>query len=215
MTPFFALSVGMPLAVAAVSIPHAIATALRCWRLRGFVSLPVLRSFGVWSAIGGLLGAVLFTRTSSRALGGILGLLLIATSLAAIVGARWKPPARAASPLGFGSGLFGGLAGNQGGLRAAALLTFSLTPVEFVATSTAVGLLIDAARLPVYLWQGSVGLMNLAGPIAIGTVGVVIGTLLGERILLGLGAERFKRIIGLLIGGLGTWLLFQAVQPSF
>ena len=50
LTPLLAARYGMPLAVAAVSIPHAIATAVRCWRLRAFIDWPVLRSFGVLSA---------------------------------------------------------------------------------------------------------------------------------------------------------------------
>jgi hypothetical protein len=34
LTPLMAASLGTPTAVAAVAIPHAAATALRCWRLR-------------------------------------------------------------------------------------------------------------------------------------------------------------------------------------
>jgi hypothetical protein len=30
---------------------------------------------------------------------------------------------------------------------------------------------------------------------------------LGERLLLGLSPERFRRVIGILIGALGVWLL--------
>lgn len=39
--------------VAAVAIPHAIATAVRCWRLRRNIDWSVVRSFGVLSAAGG------------------------------------------------------------------------------------------------------------------------------------------------------------------
>jgi uncharacterized membrane protein YfcA len=49
------------------------------------------------------------------------------------------------------SGLLGGLVGNQGGLRSAALLGFDLSKRSFVATATAVGLLVDGARMPVYV----------------------------------------------------------------
>jgi uncharacterized membrane protein YfcA len=209
LTPLLAAKHGVPLAVAAVSIPHAIATGLRCWRLRSSISWPVIRSFGAWSAAGGLVGALLYTRFSSRALTVTLGALLVATSIAALTDylRRMRPQGAAALGLGFVSGLFGGVAGNQGGLRAGALMAFSLAPLAFVATATATGLLVDAVRLPVYLVRAGPELVALAMPIAIATAGVIIGTLIGERVLLGLSPDRFRRIVGGLIGLLGGWLL--------
>jgi uncharacterized membrane protein YfcA len=211
MTPLLAAQLGVSLAIAAVSIPHAIATAVRCWRLRRAISWPVLRSFGVLSTAGGLIGALLYTRVGTRALEITLGVLLLATAVAALSDwtRRWKPHGVVAQSLGFLSGLFGGMAGNQGGLRAAALLTFSLTPAAFVATSTAVGLAIDAARMPIYLWRAGGTLVTVLAPIGLATAGVVIGTLAGERLLLGLSPERFRRIVGILIGVLGLWLVFK------
>lgn len=37
--------------------------------------------------------------------------------------------------------------------------------------------------------------------------GVVAGTLLSERVLLGLSPARFRQVIAVLIGPLGVWLL--------
>jgi uncharacterized membrane protein YfcA len=211
MTPLLAAQLGVSLAVAAVSIPHAIATAVRCWRLRRAISWPIVRTFGVLSAAGGLLGALLYTRAGSRALEITLGILLVATAIAALSDwtRRWKPRGIVAQTLGFLSGLFGGMAGNQGGLRAAALLTFSLTPAAFVATSTAVGLAIDAARMPIYIWRAGPALLTVLAPIGVATAGVLIGTLWGERLLFGLSADTFRRVVGILIGVLGLWLIFK------
>lgn len=213
LTPLVASRLGVPVAVAVVAIPHAVATVLRAWRLRAAIDWRVLRTFGVASAIGGLTGALLYTRFSSRALSVVLGALLLATSIMALgdVVRRWHPAGAAATVLGVLSGLFGGMAGNQGGLRAAALLSFGLAPLAFVATSTAVGVIVDAARLPVYLISAGAGMAKLYQPIAVATAGVVAGTLLGERLLLGMSPARFKRVIAFLIGGLGLWLIFQAV----
>jgi uncharacterized membrane protein YfcA len=99
------------------------------------------------------------------------------------------------------------MAGNQGGLRSAALLAFGLNPLPFVATATATGVLVDAARTPVYLWHEGSGLLVVAGPIAAATCGVIVGTLLGERILLGLTPARFRQLVSALIGGVGVWLV--------
>ena len=162
------------------------------------------------SAAGGILGAFALFRFESEARV-ILGLLLLATGVAGLTG--WNrnvtPSSIASTVLGALSGLFGGLAGNQGGLRAAALSAYRLTPAQFVATSTAVGLMVDAARMPVYLARGSGRLSELAVPIAIATVGVLVGTIAGERLLLRLTRSQFTKIVSILIAALGAWLLLQ------
>jgi len=212
LTPLLAKRLGMTVAVAAVAVPHAVATALRCWRLRASIDWRVLRTFGLLSATGALIGALLYTRFSNRVLTTVLGVLLIATALAGLTdwARRWHPDGPLAGAFGFASGLFGGLAGNQGGLRAAAMFAFGLAPAAFVATSTAAGLLVDAGRLPVYLWRSGAALTGYVWPIVVATVGVLVGTLLGERILFGLSIERFRRVVSILIGALGVWLLAGA-----
>src|SRR3954469_25249080 len=161
----------MSLAVAAVSIPHAIATAVRCWRLRSHIDWGVIRTFGVLSAVGGLAGALLYSRFDSALLTKILGVLLIATAIAAITEwvKRLHPGGITAQALGLVSGFFGGIAGNQGGLRSGALMAFRLAPVAVVATATATGLAVDAARMPVYLWTSGRALAPLGAPIGAAT----------------------------------------------
>jgi uncharacterized membrane protein YfcA len=210
LTPLLALRVGMPAAIAAIAIPHAAATALRLWRLRRAVDWTVVRRFGVLSAAGGLAGALLYSKLGGRALTLSLAGLLILTGVTGLTGilTRWSSP-RAAGVLGAVSGFFGGLAGNQGGLRSAALLTFRLSPTAFVATATATAFLVDAARMPVYLWRAGPDLLSLWGPTAVATAGVLGGTVLGERILLGLSLERFRQVVSIAILALGGLLLLR------
>ena len=59
LTPLLSLWIDARLAVAAVSIPHLLGTALRFWILKGHVDRRVLWSFGLASAAGGVLGAAL------------------------------------------------------------------------------------------------------------------------------------------------------------
>jgi uncharacterized protein len=209
LTPLFALRLGMDTAVAAVAIPHAVATAIRCWRLRASMDRAVLLRFGLVSAAGGLAGAVVYSQLDAGALERILGGLLVLTSAAQFSGlaARWHPAGATVTMLGLGSGFFGGIAGNQGGLRAAALSAFNLPPLAFVATSTAIGLMVDAARTPVYLFRAGGALLPLWLPVIVATAGVIIGTLLGERVLLGMSRERFRLVIAGAVGLLGLWLL--------
>jgi uncharacterized membrane protein YfcA len=216
LTPLFALELGTSIAVAAVTLPHALATAVRCWRLRRQVDRGVLTRFGLLSAAGALAGALVYTRLGPTTLTGVLGGLLILTAVAQLTGwtQHWQPRGPLVGVLGVLSGFFGGVAGNQGGLRAAALTAFHLSPSAFVATATAAGLLVDAARTPIYLWQAGPRLVELWAPIAIAAAGVLIGTIIGERILLGLSPKRFARIMGGAIGVLGLWLIYTALATG-
>ncbi|HEU5185382.1 MAG TPA: sulfite exporter TauE/SafE family protein [Gemmatimonadaceae bacterium] len=211
LTPLLAWRVGMPTAIAAVAIPHALATGFRFWRLRRAVAWDVVRTFGVLSAVGGLGGALLYTRLGGRSLALALATLLILTGLSGLtrLSMRWHPH-RLAGFLGLVSGFFGGLAGNQGGLRSAALLAFRLPPARFVATATATALLVDAARTPVYLWRAGPVLLELWLPLLVSSVAVLGGTLLGERILLGMTMEQFRQVVSLAILLLGMLLVARA-----
>jgi hypothetical protein len=212
LTPLFMVWFAADVAVAAVTLPHAVATALRCWRLRAHIDPGVLATFGVLSAAGALVGALVYASIGPSSLTRILGGLLLLTAVAQLTGlaARWRPRGPIVAALGLLSGFFGGVAGNQGGLRSAALTAFRLPPTAFVATATAAGLMVDAARTPVYLWTSGSALMPLWPPIAAALTGVVIGTLVGERILMGLTPRRFGQVVGGAVGLLGVWLLLWA-----
>jgi uncharacterized membrane protein YfcA len=213
LTPLLALRFGTATAVALVTLPHAVATAVRCWRLRAHVNRPVLLRFGLLSAGGAFAGAVIYTRLGPGALTRVLGGLLLLTAVAQLTGwtSRWQPRGPVVALFGVVSGFFGGIAGNQGGLRSAALTAFALPPLGFVATATATGVLVDAARTPVYLWHSGPLLLTLWEPIGVATVGVLIGTIMGERILLGLSPRRFGQTVGWAIGALGLWMLTMPI----
>ena len=138
-------------AVAAVSIPHIIGTTIRFWRFRRDADWSIVRSFGFTSAAGGLTGALLNMWVISRALEIVFGSLLVLAGTSQVTGysRRWRVRGTLAWLGGALSGFFGGLVGNQGGIRTAAMLGFEVDKRRFVATTTAVALLIDVARVPV------------------------------------------------------------------
>lgn len=213
LTPLLAVQLGAQLAVAAVAVPHAAGTALRCARLRRAVDKSVLWRFGIPSAAGGLAGALwqgeLSNLTLIRVLGGLL-VLAGASGLAnTTVQLRLRGPWAVLG--GALSGLFGGLVGNQGGIRTAALLGIALPPERFVATATASALIVDAVRLPVYLYSSGQELLQYAWLVALAIVGVLAGTLYGERILRRIPEERFRRVVSGFLVLLGISLLLSGV----
>lgn len=209
LTPVLGLKVDTRLAVAAIAIPHVIGTAQRWWMLRRHVDRRVLVGFGITSAAGGLAGALLHARITSRALALVFGLLLILAGASELTGwirrVRWGR--RAAWISGALSGLLGGLVGNQGGIRTAAMLGFDVPKESFVATATAIALFVDAARMPVYFASQGGEILHLWRWLLVATAGVVVGTLLGRRVLSRLPQAAFRRVIAVLLLVLGVWML--------
>jgi uncharacterized membrane protein YfcA len=212
LTPLLAVQSGTKLAVAAVAIPHAAGTALRFWLLRKAIDRRVLWSFGLTSAAGGLLGALLHHYAGGSALTIVFACLLIFAGVLGLTGLaqrlRFKGPA--AWVAGALSGAFGGLVGNQGGIRSAAMFGLDVPRDAFIATATAIALMVDGARLPVYLWTQGRELAGLWPAIAALTLGVLAGTLGGARLLRKIPEPLFRRIIAGLILALGLFMLFRA-----
>jgi uncharacterized membrane protein YfcA len=210
LTPLLAVRLGTKLAVAAVSIPHVVATAVRFWLLREHVDRHIFIWFGITSAAGGLAGALLHAYASNRALAVVFGCLLLFVGLSELSGfmKNVRLGRRAAWVAGALSGVLGGLVGNQGGIRSAALLGFDTDKRAFVATATAVGLIVDGARMPVYMVVERSGLVRIWPVIVIATIGVVFGTLMGTRVLRDVPEPVFRRIVAVLLLALGTWMLF-------
>jgi uncharacterized membrane protein YfcA len=211
LTPLLAHWVGTKLAVAAVSVPHLAGTGLRFVLIRQHVDRRVLVSFGAASAAGGLLGALLHVRFSGAVLGYILGALLLFAGLMGITGlaSRTRIGRRTGWLAGALSGVFGGLVGNQGGIRSAALLGFDIPKESFVATATAIALVVDAFRMPVYAATQLKSIAGIWGMVALATAGVVAGTLAGQPLLRRIPELAFRRIVSLIILALGISMLLH------
>jgi len=214
LTPLLTLRVDTQLAVAAVSIPHVLGTAVRFWGLHGRVDRRVLWNFGVTSAAGGLAGAALNRWATSRSLSVVFGMLLLFAAVSELSGLARRMRFRGwvAWMAGAVSGLLGGLVGNQGGIRSAALLGFDLSKETFVATATAIGLIVDGARMPVYVVTQHQELRQVWQPIVMAVLGVTIGTVLGARLLVRLPERWFRRVLGVLLAFLGIVMVFRGLR---
>jgi len=97
---------------------------------------------------------MLYNEASSRGLTIVFGLLLLFAAFSEISGLARRMRFRGwvAWLAGALSGMLGGLVGNQGGIRSAALIGFGLRKELFVGTATAIALFVDGARVPVYLY---------------------------------------------------------------
>jgi uncharacterized protein len=213
LTPLFALRADMALAVAAVSIPHIAATALRLWLMRRHVDGRIVRTFGIMSAAGGLIGALLQQVVQQRGLVIVFGGLLMFAGFSGLTGLseRMRFGRASAWVAGLLSGVFGGLVGNQGGIRSAALLSFDVPPARFVASATAAALMVDLARMPVYIVTEADRLAGIGPLIAIAVAGAIAGTIGGERVLRRISPPVFKKLVSTMVLALGIYMLFGSL----
>jgi len=213
LTPLLAVRAGTKIAVAVVSIPHLCATAYRFWTVRKALDVRIFILFGITSAAGGLVGALLNAYATNPVLTIIFGLALTLASMSELsgLGKRVRFHGNAGWIAGAASGLLGGLVGNQGGIRSAAMLGFELKPESFVATATAVALAVDGARVPVYLITEFHDIARYWLLLVIAVVGCIIGTVVGRRVLSQVSESVFRRSVAVLILALGVYMLVKGI----
>jgi len=211
LTPLLALKVSMGISVAGISIAHFLGTAFRFWTWRKYINKRVLFSFGITSAIGGLIGALFHNIFQNIILTRIFGCLLVFAGASGLthLSERWRFSGTVAWIAGALSGLFGGLVGNQGGIRSAALFGFDLQGKEFVVTATGIALAVDVARMPVYLVIQWRDILNIWPLIIVASAGVLIGTQAGVWVLGKIPEVLFKKIVSGIIFLIGIWVLIH------
>jgi uncharacterized membrane protein YfcA len=211
LTPTLAIYYPAKLAVAAVSFPHFVATAYRLWLVRAHIDWGHLKGFGAMSAMGGLAGAAAGMSTSNRGLEIVLGVLLLFVGVGGLTG--WAKKLRFTGSwawlAGGVSGFLGGLVGNQGGIRAGAMLGLGVSREAFVATSTAIGLVVDMARMPVYVAASSQDLIRIWPVVVAMVAGVVVGTYAGTKFMKRIHERAFFQVVSILLLALGMWLIFK------
>ena len=227
LMPAFALFFPLHVAVGATAIVHLANNLFKLALVGKHASLPIALRFGgpaVPAAFAGALmlgsiaaGDALLTYTlagrsfSITLVGLVMGLLILVFSLADLLpffdrlrlGKPWLPVG------GVLSGLFGGISGHQGALRAAFLINCGLGRDAFIGTNVVCAVMVDVVRLTVY------GTMFLSGNLAATDgppiVGLVVaatgsafcGSFLGARYMEKVTLGTVRRLVGALLLLLG------------
>ena len=179
-TPLFLLWFEPHHAIAGVAIVHGVHNAIKSRMLRHHIDRDALRRFGWALLLGALLGALLQSVIPAAPLLLLVGVALIVLPLLKI-SETWtsiRLPEAEDRLGGFGSGFLGGLTGHQGALRAMFLKQRLPDKSEYAATAAVLALVVDATRIPVYLWSDITVLTTETWLL----VGFVISALIGAQI---------------------------------
>ncbi|MBI3004700.1 MAG: sulfite exporter TauE/SafE family protein [Ignavibacteriales bacterium] len=210
LTPTFTLFYDVKTAVFLVAIVHLANNFLKLALFLKHIDRKITVRFGFISIAGALAGSFLQASFRSSWVAVALAVFLIVSGSSEFL--KKDPSLRIPRKFdflgGFFSGLMGGLIGNQGAIRSAYLLNYSLTKETFVATATGIAILIDLTRIPVYISEHIGQTQTDWGTLAAVTSVAFAGTLIGKQLLAKISLERFRKIVALFLIIFGLFLFF-------
>lgn len=224
LLPVFILFFDLIEAMAMTAVVHFFNNIFKFGLLYRQIDRQVLLWFGVSGIFGAALGAWLSTGISDmtiyeapfsagepvQMLSVVVGVLMILFAFQELVFGKmgFRFSRKSLVPGGVLSGFFGGLTGHQGALRTMFLLKSGLTPHAYIATGTAIALLVDMTRIPLYLRKIADG--NLSeewGTLLLATLSAFVGAMIGKRMIPKVTLRTVQWIVGILMIGIGFGLL--------
>jgi len=222
LLPVFALFFPLELAVALTAVVHLLNNVFKFGLLWRDVDRNVVLRFGVSGILGAWFGAALLMRLDDlpylypgvngpvSATKAIIGLLMAVFATVELLpqAKRWALSPKWLVPGGALSGFFGGLSGHQGALRSIFLLRTGLGKEAFIATGTAIAMLVDLTRIPVYLRRMPEGLVQEQGLLLLTTtIAAFLGAWWGRRLIPKITFRGVQVVVGILLLGIALALL--------
>ena len=197
LTPIAILFMDVKTAIALVACFHLFGNASRLSFFWRHVHGKTWVQFGLTGILCSFAGAGLTAHLSSSAVKWLFGVfLLIYVGLSTLLPSGLRFPATAGTLIGGGvaSGFVAGLIGTGGAIRSACLLAFGLPRDVYLGTSAAIALVVDATRLPVYLFERFIPWRML--PVVASLVLVAFaGAWTGQRLVRRVSPVVFRRLI--------------------
>ena len=228
LMPVFALFFPLEVAVGATAVVHLANNLFKLGLVGKYASWPVAIRFGAPAIPAAFLGAMLlgllsglepfwryelagrtFQITSiGLVMGGLIGVFSLVDLF--LVFGRLSFDRRYLPVGGVLSGLFGGISGHQGALRAAFLMPCGLVKEAFIGTNVICAVAVDVTRLSVYgtmaLKGGFESLRDAhaASLVVTATLSAFAGSLVGAKVMHKITMELVRRLVGALLLVLGA-----------
>ena len=198
--PVMAIYFDLKLAIAVTAVVHFSNNIFKGILLFKNIHKDIFLRFAIPALVGSVTGAWLLMNSKPVVLGSYqfygftptvyLQELLVAVLMLVLCFMEWIPSKyfkfdhRYTIPGGFITGFTGGFSGMQGALRSSLLIHLKLTKEEFVATGTAISLVIDVCRIIIYFVAGKlIHAFSNSYLVLIGIAGAFIGVIIGKALL--------------------------------
>jgi uncharacterized membrane protein YfcA len=154
--------------------------------------------FGAPGVVASYIGASLILNIDKEVLSRILGVFLIVYVAFVTLNEKWKLPENNSTAIagGIASGLFSGIFGVGGAVRATFLSAFKLQKDTFIFTAGAIGLFIDSSRIITYLAnKTSIEGIFLYGMLLFLPISL-LGAYVGKRVVNKIPQDKFRIVVG-------------------
>ncbi len=228
LTPFFILFFPVDVAILMTAIVHLLNNLFKAFLVGKYLAWNYMIFFGGGALLGAIGGAYLLGMLESAdriidlgsygidwrisllkfSIGGLIFLFAILELLPEL---SFRNSSKGFLVFGGSlSGFFGGVSGHQGALRSAFLAKTGLTKEAFIATGIGIALVVDIARIPIYLGNQSLN-ANQAGFLVTGVLAAFIGAIIGKRFLKKIKMASIQWIVGLFMMAIGLLLMFNLI----
>lgn len=214
LTPIAMLFMDIKSAIAIVACFHLFGNTSRVFLFRQFINWKIWMQFGLiaicFSVIGAALSAHLPSNVIMLAFGAFL-LLYVGFSVFAAERIRLNPKPTTLLGGGVLSGFIAGLIGTGGAVRSACLMVLGLAKESYIATSASIALVVDAARIPVYVAGGFITQDKV--PVLCSLIVVAFaGSWTGKRLVKRISTKVFHRFVLIMLGLVGIKLFMDGLN---
>lgn len=210
LLPVLVAMFGVRDAVPILTVAQLIGNGSRVWLNRSEIHLPVVRWFLLGAVPAALLGGLLFAFAPLSALSRLLGVFLIVLVVARHAATDKFPKMRLRwfAPLGAISSFISALIGTAGPMVAPFFLAFGLVKGAYIGTEALSALLMHATKLVAYGGGDSLSMQSITTGITLGPA-LIVGTLLGKRLVDRVSERVFSRLIDVTMIGIGVLFLIR------
>lgn len=210
MTPVLLLFLSLPETLLLVAIIHWFASTWQLLLFQKGIKWRLILSFGAPGIIASFISASLSLKVPEEILSRALGGFLIIYVLFILTNPHFKlqESITTASAGGACYGFLAGIFGIGGAVRSIFLSAFNLPKAAYIATSGAIALIIDSARIAAYLSGGT----RLEPPILLGLLifipASLMGSIIGKKVVEIIPQENFRSFIAGFVFLAGLKLVF-------
>lgn len=212
LLPFLAAAVGPDRAVPIVTLLLLMGTPFRAYVNRQDLHWPIIRWYAAGTTLGAIIGALVFLSLSVYWLLKIIGaFLILAMAFRHLPGKKISiNNHKVFLPLGVGGGFVGAVVGGMGPFMSPFFLAAGLTRAAFVGTVAACAVWMHIVKLIVYGDGGALDWEIVQIGVMLG-LSMMLGTVVGTKVLRRLNAARFTQIVEILLILIGIWFLVRPV----